>query len=115
MKYTLPFTQICGVIVLCLCSAVLLSSASASSRGTIVKRISGCDYFMVDATQGYAVLEWYGGHDPDTDDVLIGRFEEYGMHDILDDTADDNLTVWTEEYALSLTRALEVLVDQCSE
>jgi hypothetical protein len=33
------------------------------------------------------------------------------MHEIIDDTADDNLTVWTEDYYLSLARALEILVD----
>lgn len=37
-----------------------------SIKGVVARRISGCDYFMVDATGGYAVLEWYGGHDPDS-------------------------------------------------
>jgi hypothetical protein len=87
----------------------------AASRGVVVKRISGCDYFMVNAGDGYTVLEWYGGHDPDSDDVLIGNFEAYGMHDILDDTADDSVTVYTEEYGLSRSRALEVLVDKCGD
>lgn len=85
----------------------------AASKGVVAKRISGCDYFMVDATAGYAVLEWYGGHDPDSGDLLIGKFETYGMHDILDDTADETLNVWTEDYGLSRARALEVLVDKC--
>lgn len=87
----------------------------SASKGIVVKRISGCDYFLVNASSGYAVLEWYGGHDPDTNDLLIGNFESYGMHDILDDTSDESLTVWTEDYALSRSRAIEVLVDQCGE
>lgn len=87
----------------------------ATSRGVVVKRISGCDYFIVSATKGYAVLEWYGGHDPDTDDILIGKIEEYGMHDILDDTADESVTVWVEDYLLSREKALELLVDKCGE
>jgi hypothetical protein len=33
------------------------------------------------------------------------------MHEIIDDTADDNLTVWAGDYYLSLSRALEILVD----
>jgi hypothetical protein len=49
--------------------------------------------FMVSTKRGFAVLEWFGGHDPDTDDVLIGNFEPHGMHDILDDTADESLWV----------------------
>jgi hypothetical protein len=103
------------LLFLCVSAAIFPKSAHAASQGEIVKRISGCDYFMVNATAGYAVLEWYGGHDPDSGDKLIGKFEAYGMHDIIDDTADDSLTVWTEDYALSRTRALEILVDKCSD
>ena len=99
----------------CVFCAVCPEPAHAASRGIVAKRISGCDYFMVNATGGYAVLEWYGGHDPDSGDLLIGNFESYGMHDVLDDTADESLTIWTEDYDLSRTRALEILVDKCSD
>ncbi len=103
------------LLTLCLISAICPKPTYAASRGVVAKRISGCDYFMVSATGGYAVLEWYGGHDPDSGDLLIGNFETYGMHDILDDTADESLTVWTEDYGLSRTRALEILVDKCGD
>ena len=95
----------------CLCA----TKANAASTGVVSRRISGCDYFMVSASGGYGVLEWYGGHDPDTGDTLIGKIEEYGMHDIVDDTADENLTVWVEDYGLSRSRALEILVDKCGD
>lgn len=95
--------------------AIFTAPAFAASQGHVTKRISGCDYFMVNARGGYAILEWYGGHDSDNDDLLIGSFEAYGMHDIVDDTADETLTVWTEEFGLSHERALETLVDKCSE
>jgi len=103
------------LFILCVMFTICPNPAYAASKGTVVKRISSCDYFMVNATGGYAVLEWYGGHDPDSEDLLIGNFETYGMHDILDDTADESITVWTEDYALSRTRALEILVDKCSD
>jgi hypothetical protein len=63
--------------------------------------------------RGFDVLEWYGGHDPDKGDILVGKFEEYGMQDIYDKTADDNTTVWVEEYLLSKESALEKLVEAC--
>ena len=103
------------LFALCIVSAIYPKPAYAASRGVLAKRISGCDYFIASATGGYAVLEWYGGHDPDTGDVLIGNFETYGMHDVLDDTVDESLRVWTEDYDLSRTRALEVLVDKCDD
>jgi hypothetical protein len=107
--------SICILLLLCAISTICSKPAYAASQGSVTKRISGCDYFMVYAAGGYAVLEWYGGHDPDSGDLLIGSFESYGMHEIIDDTADDNLTVWTEDYYLSRSRALEVLVDKCGD
>lgn len=101
--------------IFCVIATISAKPAYAASQGHVTKRISGCDYFIVDANQGYAILEWYGGHDPDSGDLLIGAFETYGMHDIIDDTADENLTVWTEDYGLSRARALEVLIDKCGD
>ena len=82
-------------------------------RGIISHRISGCDYFIVATKSSYDVLEWYGGHDPDKDDVLIGSYESYGFHDVYDETADASIHVWTEDYDLTKSDALEKLADKC--
>jgi len=85
-----------------LCTVLPVPSASPKAvRGIISHRISGCDYFVVATKTDYALLEWFGGHDPDKGDVLIGEYESYGFHDIYDDTADQNLRVWTEDYSLT--------------
>jgi hypothetical protein len=62
---------------------------------------------------GYDVLEWYGGHDPDKGDVLVGRYKSYGFHDIYDETVDADGRVWTEDYSLSRESGLEKLTEQC--
>jgi len=41
------------------------------------------------------------------------RFESYGFHDIYDDTADENLRVWTEDYDISKEDALDKLTGPC--
>lgn len=84
-----------------------------SVSGIVTHRISSCDYFVVATRTGYDVLEWYGGHDPDKGDVLIGNYEAYGMHEIIDDTADEGLSVWTKEYQLTKSDALEKLTEKC--
>jgi hypothetical protein len=89
------------------------SGAESSVRGYVSHRISGCDYFLVQTRTGYDLLEWFGGYDPDKGDVIIGRYEEYGFHDVLDDTADESIHVYTEEYWLSKSDALEKLTDKC--
>jgi hypothetical protein len=35
--------------------------------------VSGCDYFLVSTVQGFALLEWYGGYDPDIGDEIVGK------------------------------------------
>jgi hypothetical protein len=94
---------------------VLFFSATRASaaKGTVSRKISGCDYFTVETLMGYDLLEWYGGHDPDRGDVLVGQYESYGMHDIYDDTADEELTIWVEDYGLSKEDALDKLVEKC--
>jgi hypothetical protein len=94
-------------------SIALPNHPSKAVRGAVSHRISGCDYFLVQTKSDYDVLEWYGGHDPDKGDVLVGDYESYGFHNIYDDTANDSLRVWTEDYGLSKEDALEKLTDKC--
>jgi hypothetical protein len=64
-------------------------------------------------SSGYDLFEWYGGYDPDKGDALVGKFNEYGMRDVYDETTDQNVTIWVEDYDLSRENALEKLADHC--
>lgn len=92
--------------------AIVAGQANAA-RGEVVKRKSGCDYFVVESAAGFAVLEWYGGNDPDEGDRLVGAFETYGMQDVFNATADDELRVWVEDFWLTRRRALEIMYTKC--
>ena len=59
------------------------------------------------------MLEWFGGHDPDKDDVLIGDFRSFGLKTIHDQTADENTRVWVDDYGLTKQSALEKLLEKC--
>jgi len=111
------FKKIVLLILVCLFLFPLnIASTNLSSkagRGVVSHRISGCDYFIVATKSSYDVLEWFGGHDPDKGDYLVGGFESYGFHDIYDETADEDLRGWTEDYDLTKEDALEKLTDQC--
>jgi hypothetical protein len=39
--------------------------------------------------------------------------ESYGFHDVYDETADASIHVWTEDYDLTKSDALETLADKC--
>lgn len=102
--------KILAAILVCLCFAT--SVQAASKRCTVVRRISGCDYFMVETGTAFAVLEWYGGHDPDKDDRLVGDMS-YGMKTFAYINRDSTVKVWVEEYGLSKEDALDKLVEKC--
>ena len=78
-----------------------------------MKRVSGCDYYMVNAPSGYAILEWYGDYDPDEDDVIKGNFKLYGMHTFFVGTSEEETRAYVEEWGLGRDEALEQLSDKC--
>lgn len=90
------------VIALYAFVALLLAASPAfAAKGEVTKRVSGCDYFLVETNKGFALLESYGGNDPDEGDKLVGNFESYGFKRIRNDTADRELKAWVEDYWLS--------------
>ena len=58
-------------------------------------------------------LEWYGGHDPDQGDILVGDYESYGFKDIYNETASTEFHVYVDDYGLGKSRALEKYYDKC--
>jgi hypothetical protein len=87
---------------------------AASVTCEVVRRISGCDYFIVQTRTDYAILEWYGGHDPHKGDKLVGDINSYGFKDVRYESNDDKkVRVYVEDYGLSKTSALEKLLDKC--
>lgn len=105
------------LVVIAACRLFALPAAYplpvTSVRGEVTHRISGCDYFLVETNGGYDLLEWYGGHDPDKGDILVGNFESYGFHDVLNETADESSHIYTEDFQMSKTSALENLTQKC--
>jgi hypothetical protein len=100
-------------LILAIVVMVFGSIQAYAARGTLVFRTGGCDYFVVETSKGYDVLEWYSGHDPDKGDLIVGDFEHYGFKTVYDESADREIRVWVEDYWLSKEDALEKLLEQC--
>jgi hypothetical protein len=99
--------------VLAIVLALIGQGSALAATGTVVRKISSCDYFMVQTSKGFSILEWFGGHDPDKGDKIVGAYESYGMKTVYDVTADEEIRVWVEDYNLSKDSALEKLMDEC--
>ena len=71
-----------------------------------------CDYFIVDALDGYAVLEWYGGAFPIEGWVITGSYNRYGFKTVrMGKRA--RLRVWVEDYWLGRDEAYDVMYQNC--
>ena len=97
---------------------VLLAFAATqfafAAKGVVVLKQNSCDYFLVSTNKGYALLEWYGGIDPDVGDTIAGEFESYGMKDVVNLTSNRQMRVWVDDFWLSKRRALEKYYEKCN-
>ncbi len=93
--------------------SIFFSSLASAEKGEVVHYKSGCDYYIVDASMGFALLEWYGGNDPSEGDTLVGDFDGYGMKEIYNISAGSETQVWVEDYMLSKDSAIEMYYEQC--
>lgn len=91
--------------------ALLYSSSTYAAKAIVVAKCRS--YILVQSNQGYGILEWYGGNDPDKGDVVVGDLESYGIKDAFNITADSNTRMWVEEYWLSRSRAVDKFSDKC--
>lgn len=90
------------------------SHSANAAKGVVVLYKSGCSYYIVETTMGYVILEWYGGNDPSEGDTLVGDYENYGMKDIYNLSADSETKVWVEEFWLSKNSVFEKYYDKCN-
>ena len=87
------------------------STSPSGDDAVVVLKESGSDYFIVRSAKGYAVLEWYGGNDPEVGDVIRGIVDKYGMRRVMV-PGKRQTRVWVQEFGLSKERAVEIYVDQ---
>ena len=83
-----------------------------AAKGVVVYNRS-CDYYIVETTMGYVLLEWFGGNDPSEGDVMVGDFETYGMKDIYNVTSDSEARAWVEDFWLSESSVTEKYREHC--
>jgi len=101
-------------LILILMIFVSSGAIALASKGVVVLNKSGCDYFIVETTKGYALLEWFKGSDPDVGDTIVGAFEKYGMKNVHIINKDRETTVWVEDYWLSKDDVLEKYYEKCN-
>lgn len=92
---------------------LVIPQLALAAKGVVVYARPSCDYYIVETSTGFDLLEWYGGYTPDEGDLIVGEFESYGFYDIYDVTADQESTAWVEDFWLSGSDAAAGYLEQC--
>jgi len=88
--------------------------AATSITSIVIDTYDDCDYFVAGNTNGFVVLEWYGGIMPEEMDKLVGQINSYGFKNIYNTTKRRNLRVWVEDYLLTAREAVEIINEKCN-
>ncbi len=89
---------------------------SASSRQVrVVFKPQNCrSYFLADGDSGgIYLLEWYGGHDPEEGDAILGKINSYGFKDVFYPNKNSKGRVYVDDFMLSRDRAIEKISEKC--
>ncbi len=99
--------------LLAFCMLSLAAAPLLAVKAEVSHRISGCDWFLAEASSGFILMEWYGGNDPDKGESLVGELHSYGMKTVFNLDADAEVRVWIDDFMLSKDDALEQLYEKC--
>jgi hypothetical protein len=91
--------------------AVVVPSIGQAARGVVLLEDGNCA--IVETSGGFSVLEWYGGTLFMEGNLLIGDLESYGMKDIYDIDADQEIRVWISDYWMSWEDAIDLYYSEC--
>jgi hypothetical protein len=100
-----------GSFLLLLAMSAVAAVPALADKGVIVAECRS--RLLVDATLGYAILEWYGGNSPSKGETVVGEFDHYGMKDIYNISQDASARVWVDDFWLSEQTAMEKFFAKC--
>jgi hypothetical protein len=100
------------LLVLLMALSLFVSNAIADTA-VVVWYKPGCDYLIADGTNGYYLLEWYGGYDPIEGDVIIGKLNSYGLKNVYYQRRNREGKIYVEDYLLSRDDAIEKYFQHC--
>ena len=113
---------------LTLLTAVLLASCSrsgynnggfdesywlAKERGEVVYSDSYCNYFVVETSFGYTVVQAYGSYKPYEGSIVYGNFSSRGTRDMYNYSTQIVFTGSVTDYWLTYTEAQDALDYYC--
>ena len=98
-----------------ICAELLAAEASPSVGEVVAATGMECsNYFAVKSGDEYALLEWYGGYQPQKGDKVSGEFGHFGYQDIAVQPGGAKMRAYVADYGLSLDDANDKLQQKCN-
>ena len=96
-----------------LIACLLASPVSVAAKGEVVYIETGCDYYILQSSDGFALVEHAEGPTPSADDVIVGDFESYGKKQLFNRTSRERIKGWVVDYWLAQDEAMQMYLEQC--
>lgn len=91
----------------------LAPEVAAKVGEVVLEDTPSCDYFIVETSGGYSLMEWYGGVTSIWEgDKVFGNLESYGMETIQIEGRGE-MRVWIEDYWAGRNTTLEYFYKNC--
>jgi serine/threonine protein kinase len=86
---------------------------SARNTGIVAYTTYSCDYYIVQTTLGYSLLEWFGGRTPSKGDKIYGELNRFGFKDLVIGSSKVKTRAWIEDYMLTDKSVVEKFLKKC--
>ena len=87
-------------------------ASSESKLITVTKVESRSDWFIVETSGGFALVEWFGGTLPSENQQFYGNVHKFGFTELTSKVGSRRMKVWVDDYLLTKQSALEKLAEK---
>lgn len=86
---------------------------SHAAKAVVVFKEPTCKHFVAQGPDGFYLLEYQGGYDPDKGDFIVGSFNSYGFKQAYYPDREQDGKVYVNGFKMSQDSAFQGYFDHC--
>ncbi len=105
---------LCGYLsILLFFNIVTLSDSVHAAKAVVVFKKYTCKQFVAQGPDGYYVLEYQGGYDPQEGDFIVGNFNSYGFKQAYFPDKEQEGKVYVNGFKMNEDSAFRAYFEHC--
>jgi hypothetical protein len=84
-----------------------------AAKAVVIFKEAPCKHFVAEGPDGFYLLEWQGGYDPEKGDFIVGNFNSYGFKQAYYPDKEQDGKVYVNGFKMSQDNALQEYFDHC--